>query len=110
MEKRSENKALNKLSIGFGVLFLIASILNGMLIVAKGNYAPLKNWIKFLSGHHWITRGIFVLVLFVALKYIFSKVHLGQKIDVDKTSGLVSAKTVLGALIIVGFFFKYLFE
>jgi hypothetical protein len=52
MEKRSENKALNKLSIGFGVLFLIASIL----------------------------------------------------------TGLVSAGMVLGVLIIVGFFFKHLFE
>jgi len=98
------------LSVGFGVSFLIASIFNGLLIVAKENYAPLKNWMKSLSGHHWITHGIFVIVLFTVLGYILSKAGLEKKIDADKTSGLVIAGTVLGGLIIVGFFFKHLFE
>jgi ABC-type Fe3+-siderophore transport system permease subunit len=110
MEKRSENQALDNLSVGFAVSFLVASICNGLLIVAKENYAPLKNWMKSLSGHHWITHGIFVIVLFIALGYIFSKTDMDKKIDADKTSGLVIAGTVLGGLIIIGFFFKHLFE
>ena len=110
MEKQSENQALDKLSVGFGVSFLIASIFNGLLIVAKENYAPLKDWMKSLFGHHWTTHGIFVIVLFIVLGYIFSKADLDKKIDADKTSGLVIAGTVLGGLIIVGFFFKHLFE
>jgi hypothetical protein len=110
MEERSDHKGLDKLSIGFGVSFLIASIFNGLLIVAKENFAPLKNWMKSLSGHHWITHGIFVIVIYIALGYIFSRVDMDRKIDADKTSGLVIAGTVLGGLIIVGFFFKHLFE
>ena len=110
MEKRPENQALDKFSIGFGVSFLVASIFNGLLIVAKESYAPLKNWMKSLSGHHWITHGIFVIVLFIVLGYIFSKTDMDKKIDADKTSGMVIAGTVLGGLIIVGFFFKHLFE
>jgi len=110
MEKRSENKALDKLSVGFGVSFLIASIFNGLLIVAKETYAPLKNGMKSLFGHHWTTHGIFVIVLFIVLGYILSKANLENKIDADKTSGMVIAGTVLGGLIIVGFFFKHLFE
>ena len=110
MEKRSEHQAWDKLSVGFGVSFLIASIFNGLLIVAKETYAPLKAWMKSLSGHHWTTHGIFVIVLFIVLGYILSKADLEKKIDADKTSGMVIAGTVLGGLIIVGFFFKHLFE
>jgi hypothetical protein len=58
-------------------------------------------------GHHWTTHGIFVIVLFIVLGYIFSKADLNKKIDTDKTSGPVIAGMVLGGLIIVGFFFKH---
>jgi len=110
MEKRSENQALDKLSVGFGVSFLVASIFNALLIITKETFAPVKNWMKSLSGHHWTTHGIFVIVLFIVLGYILSKTDLEKKIDADKTSGMVIAGTVLGGLIIVGFFFKHLFE
>ena len=110
MEKRLENQAWDKWSVGFGISFLIASIFNGLLIIAKETYAPLKDWMKSFSGHHWITHGIFVIVLFVVLGYIFSKTDLDKKIDANKISGMVIAGTVLGGLIIVGFFFKHLFE
>jgi hypothetical protein len=110
MEKRSENQALDKLSVGFGVSYLVASIFNALLIIAKETYAPLKDWMKSLFGHHWTTHGIFVIVLFVVLGYLFSKTNLVRKVDADNTSGMVIAGTLLGGLIIVGFFFKHLFE
>jgi uncharacterized membrane protein YdcZ (DUF606 family) len=110
MEKQSENQALDRFSVGFGVSYLIASILNGMLVVGKDSYAPLKSWMKSLTGHHWISHGIFIIVVFIVLGYIFSKTDLNKKIDADKTVGLVIAGTLLGGLIIVGFFFKHLFE
>lgn len=110
MEKQNENKLSDNLSAGFGLSFLVASIFNGLLIVAKENYAPLKAGMKSLFGHHWTTHGIFVIVLFLALGYIFSKTNLVKKINADETSGLVIAGTVLGGLIIVGFFFRHLFE
>ncbi|OPY13106.1 MAG: hypothetical protein A4E69_01833 [Syntrophus sp. PtaB.Bin138] len=110
MGKRSENQALDKLSIGFGISFLIASIFNGLLLIAKESYTPLMNWMKSLSGHHWITHGIFVIGLFIVLGYIFSGGDMYRKVDADKTSGLVIAGTALGGMIIVGFFFKHLLE
>lgn len=110
MEKRSENQELDKLSAGFGVAFLVTSIFNGLLIVAKENYAPLKDWMKSLFGHHWTTHGIFVIALFIILGYIFSRGGQNRKTDANKTSWMVITGTVLGGLIIVGFFFKHLFE
>ena len=109
MEKISENQPLDKLSVGFGVSFLITSIFNGLLVVAKETYAPLINWMKSLSGHHWITHGIFVIVLFIILGYTLSMTDLGKKIDANKISGIVIAGTVLGGLIIAGFLFSHLF-
>ena len=110
MEKRSEQRALDKLSIGFAVSFLIASLFNGLLIIAKETYAPLKDWMKSLFGHHWTTHGIFVIALFVVLGYALSKADLAKKINATTASGLVIAGTLLGGMIIVGFFFKHLFE
>jgi hypothetical protein len=108
MEKISENQPLDKLSVGFGVSFLITSIFNGLLVVAKESYPPLMNWMKSLSGHHWITHGIFDIVLFIVLGYALSKTDLDKKIDANKISGIVIAGTVLGGLIIVGFIFSHL--
>ena len=110
MEKRLDNQAWDKFSVGFGLSFLIASIVNGLLIIAKESYGPLKSWMKSLSGHHWITHGIIVIVLFIVLGYIFSRTDIDKKIDADKISFLVIVGTILGGLIIAGFFFKHLFE
>jgi hypothetical protein len=110
MKKRSEDQALDKLSVGFGISFLVASIFNGLLIVVKENYAPLKGWMASLSGHHWTTHGIFIIVFFILLGYILSKTDLARKIDANKTSGMVMAGTALGGLIIIGFFFKHFFD
>jgi formate hydrogenlyase subunit 3/multisubunit Na+/H+ antiporter MnhD subunit len=110
MANRTENQGLDKWSVGFGISFLVASLFNALLIVAKESYAPLKDWMKALSGHHWISHGIFVIVLFIALGYALSRTDLDETIDAAKTAWMVIAGTVLGGLIIVGFFFKHLFE
>lgn len=110
MEKLSKDRALDKLTVGFGVSFLIVSVINGLLIVAKETYAPLKDLMKSLLGHHWTTHGIFVVVLFIILGYILSRADMGRKIDAGKISGMVIAGTVLGGLIIVGFFFKHFYD
>ena len=110
MNNRAKNRGLDKLSVGFGVSFFVASLFNALLIITKETYAPLKDWMKSLSGHHWTTHGIFVIVLFIILGFILSKTNLDEKIDAVKTSLFIIAGTVFGALIIVGFFFKHLFE
>jgi hypothetical protein len=110
MEKRYENNGLDKLSIGFGVSFLIVSVVNALLLIAKENLAPVKAWMASLSGHHWTTHGILVIVLFIAMGYLLSRAGLEKKLDADKISWLVIVGTALGGLIIVGFFFKHLLE
>jgi hypothetical protein len=110
MNNKAENLRLDKLSVGLGVSFFVAGLFNALLIIAKESYAPLKDWMKSLSGHHWTTHGIFVIVLFIILGFVLSKTTLDEKIDAAKTSLFIIAGTVFGGLIIVGFFFKHLFE
>lgn len=110
MKKRLDNQAWDKFSVGFGLSFLIASIFNGLLIIAKESYGPLKSSMKSLSGHHWITHGIFIILLFIIFGYIFSRTGIDKKIDADKVSFLVIIGTILGGLIIAGFFFRHFFE
>ncbi len=109
MEKRSENQPLDKLSVGFGVSFLIASIFNGLLLIVKETSPSLMAWMKSFSGHHWITHGIFVIGLFILLGLALSETDLNQKIDANKISGMVIAGTLLGGLMVLGFFFGNLF-
>ncbi len=110
MDNRAENQGMDKLSIDFSVSFFIASLFNALLIITKETYAPLKSWMKALSGHHWTTHGIFVIVLFIVLGYVFSKTNLNKKIDAAKTPLYIIAGTIVGGVVIVGFFFKHLFE
>lgn len=110
MINKVEKLRLDKLSVGLGVSFFVASLFNALLVVTKETYAPLKDWMKSLSGHHWTTHGIFVIVLFIILGFVLSKANLNEKIDAVKTSLFVIAGTVFGGLIIAGFYFKHLFE
>ena len=35
---------------------------------------PFKNLLKDISGHHWLTKSIFSLILFIALYFLFLKI------------------------------------
>jgi hypothetical protein len=65
-----------------------------------------KDWLAEVSGHHWTTKSIFTMLVFVV---VFILVRLTKKNDVSsfelgRTIGRAILITILGTLAIVGFF------
>lgn len=89
---------------GFGLSFLISSLASAVLVILKEENVGLMNWMKALFGHHWVTHGVFTILLFLVLGMVFSVLHLGKKWTERNLIALVLIGTVLSALIIGGFF------
>ncbi|MBI3569840.1 MAG: hypothetical protein HY082_01865 [Gammaproteobacteria bacterium] len=98
-----ENKPLEKYTVSFGLSFAVTSLLSALLVIAKQMNAPLKAWMKALTGHHWITHALLVLAVFVLLGLALAFVREG-KLDGRAMTTVVVLSTVLSGLIVAGFF------
>ncbi|HVN70954.1 MAG TPA: hypothetical protein VMU10_02930 [Desulfomonilia bacterium] len=96
-----ENKSSSSLVPGFGLSFLVVSILNGILMIVKESNEGLRKWMAGLLGHHWITHGVFVIILFFVLGWLLSRVDYDEKWYGAKTAVIVLVGAVLGSGIIV---------
>lgn len=99
---------VGKSTVGYTISFAIASIVNGLLVIIKEEYAPLKDFMKSLSGHHWITHGIFIIVIFLLLGYVFSRGDVKEKYDPGKLSAYIVFSTIIGSLLIFGYFLTHI--
>jgi len=61
-----------------------------------------KNFLKAITGHHWITKSVLAFVLFFAV-YLFIK-KSDDKVDALAESWRVIWITLLASLILFGFF------
>jgi hypothetical protein len=61
---------------------------------------------KNLTGHHWITHGVFAVIVFVLLGFAFGKMNNGQglKMAPERLIQVIVGAAVLSGLIIAGFY------
>lgn len=55
---------------------IVTSIFVVVITIWADLNAPLKDWLKSVSGHHWTTKSIFsvlIFVLFIAVWYLLIK-------------------------------------
>ena len=90
---------MGKYTAGFGLSFVVTSLLSAALVVLKESQGVLKTLMKAISGHHWVTHGALILVLFVVLGFVFSKVRIEQKLKLDTRKMVIA---VLGGAIVRG--------
>jgi hypothetical protein len=94
---RSEAAKLTAVTAGFVLAAAIAVLFNTALAWAKDAYAPLKDFMKSLSGHDWTTQGLVDLLLFAGLGFIFTITRVAEKMDPNRLIGvLVGAVGVAG--------------
>jgi hypothetical protein len=98
-----ENKKETSLITGFGISFFVVSIVNGLLVILKEENAGLKKWMAGLLGHHWVTHGVFIILLFFVLGWIFSRIKLDESWQEKKAAVLVLAGTIIGGGLIAVF-------
>ncbi|ABK16935.1 hypothetical protein [Syntrophobacter fumaroxidans] len=102
-----ESKGLGKYSLSFGLSLAVTSVLSALLVVIKElNEGTVLAWMKQATGHHWVTHGVFNLVAFVVLGFLFAAMSRSPatKEPFGNLTGVVVGTVLASASIIAGFF------
>ncbi len=97
---------LNAQTRGFGLSVAIVSVISALLVIVKETNAGLMGFMKTVTVHHWVTHGIFDVLLFVALGLLLSKSNSGQgpAIDDDRLLQVIVGGFLLGCVLVAGFY------
>ena len=101
-----ENTGVSKYIISFGLALALASVVNGLLVVAKEKIPSVLAGMQNLTGHQWVSHGVIILGLFAFFGWLFAQANGGQgiKLTVNRLIGTLVAGVATGGLIIVGFY------
>ena len=101
-----ENTRVSKYTISFGLSLAVASVMNGLLVVAKEKIPAVLNGMQKLTGHHWVSHAVIVLGLFAICGWLFARANGGQgiKLTTGRLLGTVVVGVATGGMIIVGFY------
>jgi len=102
-----ESRGLGRYSLSFGLSLAVTSVLNALLVVIKElNEGTVLAWMKQATGHHWVTHGVFNLVVFVLLGFLFAAMSRGPttKEAFGNLTGIVVGTVLASASTIAGFF------
>jgi hypothetical protein len=98
--------ALGKYTRSFGISLAVTSVLSALLVVVKELNESILNWMKAATPHHWITHGVFDVLLFFVIGIALAQVHAGSGTRVSAKGLLVAivGSVLLSSLIIAGFY------
>ena len=101
-----ENTNLSKASVSFGLSLAVTSIINAIIVAVKEKSDAVMNGMKKVTGHHWTTHVLLVLVLFVVFALIFGAMNggKGKAITAGKLICTIVSGIAVAGLIIVGFY------
>ena len=101
-----ENNTISKRSIGFGLALAVACTVNAVIVVVKEKNDAVMNGMKKITGHHWTTHSLIVLLLFLGIGGVLTMVKGGRGIEMNpgRLVGIVTSAVVVAGLIIVGFY------
>ena len=101
-----ENQGLSKSTRSFGVALALASVVNGLLVVAKESSPAVQAGLAKLTGHHWITHSAIIVGLFFVVGWGLGRLNGGQGIRLTPGTllSLLVSGVVLGGLTIIGFY------
>ena len=100
-------ETINKYTASFGASLAITSILSAVLVVIKElSEDKILAFMKNLTGHHWVTHGLFIVLAFVLIGFGFAKTNHGQglKIAPGRLITIIVGAVVFSGLIIAGFY------
>lgn len=106
MKTNTENPGVSKYTISFGVALALASVVNGLLVIAKEKIPAVMAGMQKLTGHHWLTHCIIVLGIFVVSGWILALPNGGQgmRMNAGNLIRALLAGVATGGVIILGFY------
>lgn len=101
-----ENSALSKTTVSFGLALAVCAVFNALLVIAKEKSKAVSDLMQRITGHHWITHVIVVLIFFIGLGWVLSKTRISQEPQMSgrRLANIVVAGVVSGVVIILGFY------
>ena len=94
----SQPLKLTPATSGFVLAAAITVLFNTALACTKDAYAPLKVFMKSLSGHDWTTQGFVDLLLFISLGFIFMQTKVAEEIEPNRLIGVLIGAVGIAAL------------
>jgi hypothetical protein len=101
-----ENSGLSKYTISFGLALALASVANGLLVVAKEKIPAVLAGMQKITGHHWVTHSAIILGLFAGCGWLFAQSNGGRgvKVTANRMIGMLVLGVATGGLVILGFY------
>ena len=100
-----ESNTVSKYTVAYGFSLAIVSVINALLVLLKEMSEGVHAAMAKLTGHHWVTHSIFIVLLFIVLGWIFGRLNEGKglQLPVNRLITAILAGVVIGGLIIAGF-------
>jgi hypothetical protein len=101
-----ENNPVSRYTVSFGLSLVVSSFLNALLVIAKEKSPAVQAGMQKLTGHHWVTHSLVVMVFFVLFGWSLAQVKGGKWLAMPVT-GLIKtiiAGVLAAGLIIIGFY------
>jgi len=101
-----ENTGLSKHTVSFGIALAIASVVNGVLVIAKEKSPVVQAAMQKLTGSHWVTHVVIVLVVFLLSGWLLARANggAGIRLTAGRLIRVLVAGVAIGALLILGFY------
>ena len=98
------NIQMEKYTAGFGLSLIVTSLLNAVILLIKETNDSVMSAMRAALGHHWTTHGAIVIIVFVVLGFVFSNMKFEEKWDSQKMLKFIVLATIIGGIIVAGFF------
>ncbi len=97
---------ISRRSIAFGLALAIVCVVNAFIVVVKEKSAAVMDGMKKITGHHWTTHSLIVIVLFLGLGLLFSMARSGRGLEMtaNRLIGTLVSSVALATMMIVGFY------
>ncbi len=97
-------ETLGKKTIGYTIAAAIAILFSTVLTWIKETNPAVNTAMKNLLGHHWITHGVAVLLVFLVLGYLFSRIPSVRRTRGGLVTTLLIVSVLAGGLGLVVLF------
>ena len=101
-----EPAGLSKYTVSFGCALALASVVNGLLVIAKEKSPAVQSAMQKMTGSHWVTHVVIVLAVFFLSGWLFGLANggTGIRLTADRLIRVLLAGVAVGALLIIGFY------
>ncbi len=92
-------KNLKAMSLSTIIMIIVTVIITIFAELSK----PFKDFLAGITGHHWVTKSLVAMLLFLILSFVFARKFKGE-VDVWKETKRVIWTAIIGTILIFGFF------